>query len=100
MFEVDPVGNASLQRKIKGKYTSVIPWKATDLIKRDVGAKNVLTVMTSGNSISLFINDLKFAAVKGQVPAGGGAIGLHSESEKAKHDTWKFSGLKGTDLPQ
>ena len=98
VFEVDPVGNASLQRKLKGKYTSVIPWKATNLLKLDAPAKNVLRVTTSGNSITLWINDLKFAAVKGQVPAGGGNIGLHSESEKAKHDTWKFSELKVTDL--
>lgn len=100
IFEIDPVGNASLQRKIKGKYINVIPWKATNLLKTDTGAKNVLRVSTSGNQITLYLNDLKLAAIKGQVPAGGGVIGLHSESEKDKHDTWKFSSLKVTDLAQ
>ena len=100
VFEIDPVGNASLQRKTKGKYVAVIPWKASELIRRDAGAKNILRVTTSGNEITLYINDLKFAALKGQVPDGGGVIGLHSESEKSKHDTWKFSDLKVTDLPK
>ena len=98
VFEIDPVGNVALQRKLKGKYTVVMPWKASNLIKTDPGAKNMLRVTTSGNSITLYINDLKLASLKGQVPPGGGAVGLHSESEKAKHDTWKFSDLKVTDI--
>ena len=100
VFEIDPVGNFTLMRKIKGKYTNILPWKATNLLKLGNGSNNTLRVMTSGNQITLFLNDLKLASVKGQVPAGGGVIGLHSESEKDKHDTWKFSALKVTDLPQ
>ncbi len=99
VFEIDPVGNASLQRKLKGKYINIVPWKATNLLKTEPGAKNVLRVTTSGNQITMYLNDLKLASVKGQVPPGGGSIGLHAESEKAKHDTWKFSDLKVTDLP-
>lgn len=97
-FAIAPDGKATLQRKLKGKYSAVVAWKESDQIKIEHGAKNALRVTTSGNSITLWINDAKFGSVKGAVPAGGGLVGLRSESETAKRDTWKFSDLKVTDL--
>jgi hypothetical protein len=32
-------------------------------------------------------------------PEDGGMIGLYAASEKDKRDTWKFSDLKVTDVP-
>jgi hypothetical protein len=68
-------------------------------IKTRPGDKNVLRVTTEGNSVTTYINDVKFATVKAQVPQNGGEIGLHAQSEQAHRDTWKFMDLKVTDLP-
>jgi len=99
-FEIDPNGKVALERKVKGKWVTVLGWRQIPNAKTGQGAKNVLRVTTSGNSITLYVNDQKIATVKGQQPDGGGQIGLRADSEKEKRDTWKFSALKVTDLPQ
>jgi hypothetical protein len=43
------------------------------------------------------VNGEKFASIKGQLPEGGGAIGLYAQSEKSSRDTWKFFDLKITE---
>ena len=75
-------------------------WRQIPSAKTGSGAKNLMRVTTSGNAITLYLNDTKIATVKGQQPDGGGQIGLRADSEKEKRDTWKFSALKVTDVPQ
>ena len=99
MFMVTPSGYAELTRKVAGKWIDVVPWRQDTSIKRDAGANNVLQVETRGDTITVSINGAKFASVKGQVPDGGGQIGMRAQSEKDQVDTWKFSALKVTDLP-
>ena len=99
MFMITPSGYAEITRKVKGKWIDVIEWKQAADIKREPGAKNILEVRTSGDTIATFINDKPFASVKGQVPDGGGQIGMRAQSEKGQVDTWKFTGLAVTDLP-
>jgi hypothetical protein len=57
-------------------------------------------VTTSGNAIIAYINGQKFASIKGQLPDGGGAVGLYAQSEKSSRDTWKFIDLKVTEHAQ
>ena len=98
MFMVTPSGFAEIARKLDGKWLSVIDWRADGNLKTKAGSNNVLRVTTSGSSITTYINDVKFAAVKGQMPEGGGRVGMRAQSEEKQVDTWKFSGLKITDL--
>jgi hypothetical protein len=95
-FNVAPDGTAAILRKVKGKYVPVIAYHKTDGIKTSPGDKNVLRVVTSGNSITAFINGVKFGSARGQPPAAGGQVGLRAESEKAQRDTWKFLDFKVT----
>lgn len=99
MFMVTPSGYAEITRKTGGKWIDVIAWRQDTNIKRDAGSTNVLQVETHGDTITAMINGAKFASVKGQVPDGGGQIGMRAQSEKDQVDTWKFSQLKVTDLP-
>jgi hypothetical protein len=97
-FEIDPNGKVALERKVKGKWVTVLGWRQIPTAKVGSGAKNTLRVTTSGNTITLYLDDTKVATVKGQQPDGGGQIGLRADSEKDKRDTWKFMGLKVTDV--
>ncbi len=99
MFMITPSGYAEITRKVGGKWLDVIPWRQDTNIKRDAGSTNILDVETRDDGITVMINGVKFATVKGQVPAGGGQIGMRAQSEKDQVDTWKFSALKVTDLP-
>jgi hypothetical protein len=99
MFMITPSGYAEITRKVKGKWLDIIPWRQDTNIKRESGSTNVLQVETRGDAITASINGTKFATVKGQVPDGGGQIGMRAQSEKDQVDTWKFSALKVTDLP-
>jgi hypothetical protein len=99
-FDITPGGSAAIVRRFKGRWIYVLDYRAADGIKTKPGDKNVLRVTTKGNLVTTYINDVKFATVKAQVPDGGGQIGLHAESEQAHRDTWKFIGLKVTDLPE
>ena len=99
MFMITPSGYAEITRKVKGKWIDVVEWKQDPNIKRDSGSKNVLQVETNGDTITTYINDQKFASVKGQPPEGGGQIGMRAQSEKGQVDTWKFTALKITNLP-
>ena len=99
MFMITPSGYAEITRKVAGKWLDVIPWRQDTNIKRDAGATNVVNVETRGDAITTMINGVKFATVKGQMPSGGGQIGMRAQSEQGQVDTWKFSALKVTDLP-
>ena len=99
-LEVAAAGVASLSRVVKGKWTTPVPWHAFSGVKKGAGAKNMLRVTTSGSSIIAYINGQKFASVKGQLPDGGGTVGLYAQSEKSSRDTWKFFDLKVTEHAQ
>jgi len=98
MFMITPSGYAEITRKVKGKWIDVVEWRQDPNIKREPGSKNVLDVETNGDTITAYINDVKFASVKGQAPEGGGQIGMRAQSEKGQVDTWKFTALKVTNL--
>ena len=98
MFMITPSGFAEIARKLDGKWISVVDWRADGDIKTKAGSNNVLRVTMDKNTITAFVNDAKFATVKGQMPDGGGRIGMRAQSEDKQVDTWKFSALKVTDV--
>jgi hypothetical protein len=97
-FDITPGGSAAIIRRVNGRWVYVIDYKKADGIKTKPGDKNVLRVTLDGNTLTTYVNGIKFASAKAQVPAGGGQIGLHAESERAHRDTWKFLDLKVTDI--
>ncbi len=99
MFMVTPSGYAEITRKLKGKWLDVIPWRQSNDIRREPGKNNVLEIQTHGDTITTLINGARFEEVRGQVPDGGGQVGMRAQSEKDQVDTWKFSDLRVTDLP-
>ena len=99
MFMITPSGYAEITRKVKGKWIDIIPWREDTNILREAGKTNILQVETNGDSITTSINGVKFQTVKGQAPDAGGQIGMRAQSEKDQVDTWKFSALKVTNLP-
>ena len=98
MFMITPSGYAEIARKLAGKWMSVIDWRPDGDIKIKPGSNNVLRVLAKGNTITTYVNDVKFASVKGQMPEGGGRFGMRAQSEQNQVDTWKFSALKITDI--
>ena len=96
---ITPSGYAEITRKVEGKWIERHRLAADGNIKRKTGSNNMLRVETNGDTITAYVNDQKFATVKGQAPEGGGQIGMRAQSEKNQVDTWKFSALKVTDLP-
>jgi hypothetical protein len=99
-LQVAPNGAASLGRVAKGKWATPVPFHLFNAVIKGAGAKNMLRVTTSGSSIIAYINGQKFASIKGQLPDGGGAVGLYAQSEKSSRDTWKFIDLKVTEHAQ
>jgi hypothetical protein len=95
-FNVAPDGTAAILRKVKGKYGPLIPYRKAEGINTKPGAKNVLRIVTSGATVTAYINGIKFGETRGQPPAGGGEVGLRAESEKSQRNTWKFLDFKVT----
>ena len=95
-FNVVPDGTAAILRKVKGKYGPLIPYRKAEGINTKPGAKNVLRIVTSGTTVTAYINGIKFGETRGQPPPGGGEVGLRAESEKTQRNTWKFLDFKVT----
>ena len=96
MFMITPSGFAEITRKVNGKWIDVVEWRQVADIARPAGSQNLLEVRTDGSDIAAFINGKPFATVKGQMPDGGGQLGMRAQSEKEQVDTWKFSKLQVT----
>ena len=94
---VQPNGAAAVGRALKGAWSTPVAFRFFDAFKKGAGAKNMIRVSTSGNSIAVFINGQKFATLRAQQPEGGGEIGFWAQSEKSSRDTWKFFNLRVTE---
>jgi len=99
-FLIQPDGRAALMRLDKGNMLPVVNFRGVDNLKTQPGDKNVLRLTTKGTNVTAYVNDERFASINGRVPDGGGQFGLFAQSEEAHRDTWKFTDLKVTDLPQ
>jgi len=99
-LQTAPDGSISLGREVKGRWMNPVPWRQFSAYKKGPGAKNMLHVTTSSNSIVAYVNGERFASVRGQLPDGGGVAGLWVQSEKSGRNNWKFLNLKVTEHPK
>src|SRR5215475_1528302 len=52
-YEIDPNGKIALERKVRGKWVTVLGWRQIPNAKTGAGSKNVMRVTTTGNTITL-----------------------------------------------
>jgi hypothetical protein len=89
---VQPDGKFCVARFVDGVELVPIPLQKKDEVPKDVGQVNALRVITSGNQVTVYINDTQVTSFKGYPPDGGSKIGVHAESGAAPSD-WAFSEL-------
>jgi hypothetical protein len=97
---VEPVGAAAVGRAVNGSWSTPVPFHLSNTVNKGPGAKNVVRITTSGNSIVAYINGQKFASLRGEPPPGGGQVGFWAQSETAVRDSWKFFNLKVSEHTQ
>lgn len=83
-------GTFDVCRKKAGEWQNVLPPKTVESIKRGLNEENELRVVLRGTAATIFINGARVAALEGELPQGGGMIGLHGESGAAPY-SFKFS---------
>jgi hypothetical protein len=88
--QIRPDGDYWIGRLINGNWINVIPRTKNESIKGGTNAVNEVAVTLVNNFGALFVNNVKVQNFRGQPPKGGGAIGLHAESEQAASDEWRF----------
>lgn len=87
-------GSYYIGRYAGGRYLYPVSTTKDPAIKPGVGAVNNLRVVTKGNQATIYINGKQMITFSGQVPDGGGLIGLAGDSGKTVKNTWEFSNLK------
>jgi hypothetical protein len=90
VVQFTPGGSYSIYRKQAGTWINLVPATKNDQIKTGANAVNEVSVVLVDNFGALFINNVKVQEFRGQPPKGGGAVGLHAESEPAVSDEWRF----------
>ena len=76
-FEVSPTGSFSVFRKVGDtRYLYPIPWTATPLAKKELNQSQEIEINMKQNTAELFLNGSKIADFKGNMPSGGGEIGM------------------------
>jgi hypothetical protein len=78
-FNVSTIGSYSLARKIGTGRTMIYPisWTSSSDIKKGLNQSVELQVTVKGNVATLFVDGKKVGEVKGQVPNGGGLVGIY-----------------------
>lgn len=89
-------GSYYVGRYAGGRYMHPVGIQKTQAINTSPGAVNHLRVVTKGNQATVYINDAQLATFTGQVPEGGGLIGVAGDSGKSVKNTWMFTNLKIT----
>jgi hypothetical protein len=74
-----------------------LDWTQSDALAQGTGKANKLRLTIKGQSPTIEINDKPSATLRGQAPGAPTLIGLYAESAD-KVDTWKFSGLRVTNV--
>lgn len=84
---VSPAGTYSIQKKINGEWTALVPFSRSSLIKRELGSVNHLRVICSEGHITLFINDALVADVVDTSLSGGSFRLMVNATASNKDDT-------------
>ena len=88
--EIVPDGSYDIYRKFAGTWINLVPRTKNAQIKSGTNAVNEVSVVLVDNFGALFINNVKVQEFRGQPPKGGGAVGMHAESETTVSDEWRF----------
>jgi len=95
LMATTPGGMLGTVRVNRGRVLLAAPFRKYNFIKTGAGSKNTFRVTAKGGSVTVYANDQRAAAFRGQ--ADDGFIGLYAESEKDQVNTWKFSNFKLSD---
>jgi len=76
-----------------GTWETIVPFTKDPNIHSGRGATNTLRVVTSGNSISLFINGTSVGRLAAIAPQNGGTVGIEGESKPNGRADYAFSNL-------
>ena len=87
-------GNACIQRLAgNSRWLTPLPWAANPAINNEIGKYNVLRVVTVGSKATGYVNDQKIGEIEGQVPSGGGQIGVGADNFTVQEATIAFKDL-------
>jgi hypothetical protein len=85
---------------IANRWTVLIPARIVEGVRLAPGETNTLRVILDAGTATIFVNNERFAGIRGQLPDGfRGRIGVFGQAEGTKLTAWVFSGLRVTDLP-
>jgi len=76
-----------------GSWQTIVPFTKDTRIQSGRGAVNTLRVVTSGNSISLYINGGSVGRLVAIAPQTGGAVGIMGEGKPGATADYAFSNL-------
>jgi hypothetical protein len=84
----------AVQRNVSGRYLLPVAWRASDAIKKGVGAENQIKVATKGNKATVFINGKEVISLSGQPPQGGTLVGFKVASGPEGSNSVAFSNFQ------
>jgi len=91
-------GYYKIGRLMDGAWVNApLDWTQSDAIVQGVNKPNTLRLTIKGQSLAVEINGKPGVVLRAQSPETSSLIGLYAESAD-KVDTWKFNGLKVTNV--
>lgn len=75
-----PYGRFAVSHWLAGRWLAPVTWRASDALKKGVGAVNQVKLVTKGNRGTVFFNGKEVISFSGQPPEGGGFIGFYVDS--------------------
>ncbi len=76
---ISPDGRFAVSHWV-GRWLAPVTWRASDALKKGVGAVNQVKLVTRGNRGTVFFNGKEVISFSGQPPEGGGLIGFYVDS--------------------
>jgi hypothetical protein len=93
-LNINPNGRFAVSHWL-GRWLEPVSWRASDALKKGVGAVNQVKLVTKGNRGTVFFNGKEVISFSGQPPQGGGLIGFYVDSGGVNSVT--FSDFKVTE---
>jgi hypothetical protein len=92
---VYPNGTFDVYRRLANQFIAVISRRASDTIKKGIGAVNEIQVVfnTTTRNALLYINGVQVSEFLGQPPQDGGSIGVYAESGDRQQSEWRFQNI-------
>jgi hypothetical protein len=89
----------SVQQLVANRWNPVISHRPVEGLRLEPGQINTLRVVLEANTAIIFVNNERFAGIRGQLQEGvRGKVGVYAQSDSTKSTTWAFTGLKVTNV--